>query len=350
MSTSLSKIISALLFCLGLFSAATAMAEDLLSPKAKQHFDAGVAYVDEPTGPKHEEAYYEFKLAYEDSPTYLILANIGYCALYLERDGEAIEAYQAYLAKATPKDIPAKKRTQMERDIETLKASLVRVSYTTTPKTLLITDERIPSKGGPIKNRYDVTTGNLAIGIHPGHHRITATAEGYEPQTWEFEAGSATTHAHAFNLKPIDNVPSAAAPAKAAATPATKPIDVTAPPEATKKHSMTPVYIGAAATGVFAISATVTGLMLQSKKSEFTDINRDGTQPEKARSLIKDGKLYALLTDVGIGAALLSAGATAYFYFSAPSSKTEARAPVARFRLEPTLGRESAGVSLSGKF
>jgi hypothetical protein len=339
MRVPLSRFIFGLLFCLGLFSATTALAEDLLSPNAKKHYDAGLAYVDDPAGPKYEEAYYEFKLAYADSPTYLLLANIGYTALYLERDGDAIEAYEGYLAKAMPKDIPPKKRAQMERDVEMLKASLVRVVYTTTPKSVLIIDERIPAKGNPIKNRYEVSTGTLGLGIHPGHHRITASAEGYEPQTWELEAGSATTHAHEFNLKPLAKVSAA-----------TIPTTGTAPPPPTKKRSMTPVYIGGAATGVFAVSATVTGLITLSKKRQFNDANSDGLQPDRARLLAKDGKIFALLTDIEIGAAVLSAGVTAYLYFSAASAKPETRPSSARYRLEPMLGRESAGVSISGSF
>ena len=112
---------------------------------------------------------------------------------------------------------------------------------------------------------------------------------------------------------------------------------------------MTPIYVGAAAAGVFAIGATVTGLMVQSKKSELEDVNRDGAQPEKARSLRDEGKLYALLTDIGIGAAVLSAGVTAYLYFSQPSNKTEQRARTGMYRLEPMLGSQSAGLSVAGK-
>jgi len=84
-------------------------------------------------------------------------------------------------------------------------------------------------------------------------------------------------------------------------------------------------------------------------KSELKDANRDDTQPERTRSLRDEGKLYALLTDIGIGAAVLSAGVTAYLYFSQPSNKTEQRAPTAMYRLEPMLGSQSAGLSVAGK-
>ncbi|MGC4068579.1 MAG: hypothetical protein QM784_28800 [Polyangiaceae bacterium] len=81
-----------------------------ITAKAREHFKAGVAYIDDPSGPKYEEAYREFKRAYAESPTYKILTNIGLCALNLERDGEAIEAYEGFLAQAKTDDIPKDKR------------------------------------------------------------------------------------------------------------------------------------------------------------------------------------------------------------------------------------------------
>lgn len=346
MNPIVSRILSAMLFCLGLFGAATAMAEDVLSAKAKQHFDAGLAYVDEPNGPKHEEAYYEFKLAYADSPTYLILANIGYCAFYLERDGEAIEAYEGYLAKATPQDIPAKKRARMELDIQTLKASLVKVTYTTTPKALTIIDERIPSKGSPIKNRYELTTGTLGLGIHPGHHRITASAEGYEPQVWEVEAGPTTTHAHEFNLRPRAEGPVEGKPTSSMNSVAATE---TGSRDAPDRPSRTPVYIGLAATGLLTATATVTGLMELSKQREFDDAKQRGDRPA-AQSAADTGKTLALACDVSIGAAILGAGITTYLFVAGSRKATEPPTSQASINLAPVVSRGNIGVSLSSRF
>jgi hypothetical protein len=348
MTRSAARVFAGLLlyWCLLLSAPATA---GVLSPKAKQHFDAGIAYFDDPSGHKYEEAYHEFKLAYADSPTYLLLANIGTCAIYLERDSEVIEAYEGYLAKATAKDISPKKRALMQSDIQRIKASIVHVTYITTPKTLMLTDERIPAKGQPILNRYAVTSGTLVLGIHPGHHLITATAEGYEPQTWDIDAESASTHNHVFDLKPIVKETTAPTPARVTRT-TSKPRDATAAANSRQKSNKTILYVGGAVTGAFLIGAIVTGLTVQAKKSEFVDANRDGSQPDKARNLMREGKSYAILTDIGLGAAILTAGATALLYFSAPSSNSEASPPVARLRLEPTVGHASVGMSLSGMF
>ena len=193
-------------FCLlGLFVVTTSFAADnvVITAKAREHFKAGVAYIEDPTGPKYEEAYREFHLAYAESPTYKILTNVGLCSLNLERDGEAIDAYTKFLASAKPEDIPKDKRTLMERDIAMLKASLVRITVTASPATLVLSDERLPTKGSSVTNRYELSDGNLALGIHPGHHRITASADGYEPQNLGLRCQ--------FRLHPRTRVPPEAA-------------------------------------------------------------------------------------------------------------------------------------------
>jgi tetratricopeptide (TPR) repeat protein len=74
-----------------------AFADVQITEEARQHFKAGVNLLNDPDGPRYEEAYREFKAAYASSPSYKILGNLGLCAMKLERDGEAIEYYDRYL-------------------------------------------------------------------------------------------------------------------------------------------------------------------------------------------------------------------------------------------------------------
>jgi hypothetical protein len=333
------------LVLLGCFVATTAFAQSKVNvtETARKHFRAGVAYIDDPTGPKYEEAYREFHKAYAESPSYKILSNIGLCALNLERDGEAIDAYQRFLADAKAEDIPQDKRKLMERDIAMLKASLVTVSITVKPGKLTLQDERLTSKGGSFVNRYEVTNGELVLGIHPGHHRVTATAEGFEPQTWDFEADSASSHERTFELQ---------AKASPAVENSSKTnLAVTAPPVTHAKKSIpTLVYVGAAATGVFAIGATVTGIVANSKKSDFDEANT-GENPSKAKDLRNSGKTFSLITDIGIGAAALSAIGTAIVYFTTSSTtKTEVNSSTAKLNVSPAFSTTVAGLNVSGQF
>jgi hypothetical protein len=329
---------------MGLFVATTAFAKnnDIVTETARKHFRAGVSYIDDPTGPKYEEAYREFHKAFAESPVYKILSNIGLCALNLERDGEAIDAYQRFLAEAKSEDIPADKRKLMERDIAMLKASLVTLDLSGVPESMTLTDERLTSKGSAVVNRYELTKGKLTLGIHPGHHKITATAEGFEPLTWDFEADSATTHRHVFELKPI--VTPSTNDAKKTSTIVVAPLE-------TQKTRQTPklVYVGAIATGVFAIGATVTGLIASSKKTDFEKANT-GSNPQKAEDLRESGKTFALMTDIGIGASVLSAIGTAVVYFTAPSVESDSKLSRARLRFYPDVSPTQTSIWVSGQF
>src|SRR6476661_4083922 len=65
--------------------------------EGKRYFAAGVALVNDPDGPCYEDALVQFKKAFDVLGAWKVLVNIAICSLKLERDGEAIEAYEKYL-------------------------------------------------------------------------------------------------------------------------------------------------------------------------------------------------------------------------------------------------------------
>src|SRR5205814_2459788 len=89
--------------------------------EAKKYFETGVGYLDDPDGERVEEAYHAFRRAYELSKSPKVLGNIGLCAMRLERDGEAIDAYSEYLELP---DIDAEERAQIEKDLRALSTSV----------------------------------------------------------------------------------------------------------------------------------------------------------------------------------------------------------------------------------
>ncbi|MGC4064602.1 MAG: tetratricopeptide repeat protein [Polyangiaceae bacterium] len=317
-----------------------------ISDAARTHFKAGVAYLDDPNGPKYEEALQEFRKAYAESPSSRIMNNIGFCALNLERDGEAIEAYEAFLA-GNSSDLTPKVRKQVEQDIAMLKTSLVKVTLTGEPQNISIVDERRNSQGALVVNRYKLGEGSTALGIHPGHHRMTASVPGYEPVEWEFEAEPASSHQHAFKLtaKGSDQ----AAPVAATEAKPLPPSNVTQPPASQPRRVHPGVYVGAIAAGVFAAAATTTGVLTLSKHKDFEAADKRDDDKEADR-LSKSGKRLALLTDIGIGAAILSAGVATYFYFASPGKSTEKSPSSAALQLTPSVGTDRAGLSLVGNF
>jgi hypothetical protein len=336
-------------FLLGWLVLTSAFAQTVtVTDKAREHFKAGLAYLEEPTGAKYEEAYREFHTAYTESPSYKVLNNIALCALYLERDGEAIDAYVRYLAAAPKDEIPARKREQIDGDLKRLKAGLVKFEIKVTPPNAVIVDERKAVQGSNITNRYTAQNGLLSVGLHPGVHQITVIAEGYTQQTWEFEAGPATSHAREFKLIALNastEKPTTSSSPTVSATPT-----VTAPPETLKTHTPTMFYVSVAATGLFAASATVTGLLALSKKSDLDDLNQAKTDHPKAVSAHDDAKRYALFCDISLGITALAAGATAYFYFTTPKPEKIATRVKPRVQLAPVVGAQQTGVTVFGSF
>lgn len=168
-----------------------------ISPEAKQHFEAGVAFLQDPEGEKIEEAYREFKVAFDMSQSPKVLGNMGLCAMKLERDGEAIDAYSRYLREVP--DIDAEERAQIVRDLQTLTVGVSRLTIEVDKPGASIVDVRVPIRGERITNVYGpVKDGKIEIGVRPGHHVFTARLAGHDEQTWETEVYASARDKHAF--------------------------------------------------------------------------------------------------------------------------------------------------------
>ena len=307
-----------------------------ITDAARQHFNAGVALLKDPDGARYEEAYREFKAAYDASPSWKILGNLGISAMKLERDSEAIDAFTRYLAEGK-KEIDAAERADIERDLGTLRASAVSLMITTTPAQVALSDERIPVTGSPVRNRYVSSNGVLRVQIRPGHHVITASVAGKPPLSFEFDAEPGSTQQHTFDFD--------AAPVAAPAPPppvASSPAPVA--PGRTTRPVPTGVWIGVAGTAAFAIGAGVTGVMALGKNSDYRDAN--GIDAARAKSLQDETKTLNLVTDVLIAGAVVSAGVTTYLYLRRPERQVDD----VSLRIAPRLGLNQSSISLEGAF
>lgn len=196
-------------------SSHAAWAEVPISENANRRFKEGVRYLTTGT-PDYERAYREFKAAYADSPSWKILGNLGIVAQALERDGEAIDAYQAYLEQGGNR-LSAEDRKQFTEDLALLQQDIVTVRIETQPDGAWIVDERLPVTGSPIVNRYGPTKGPLELRVRAGHHRIRAELAGHESEPWELDSKPHERVAHEFVLRRAGEQREAAA-ARAGAT------------------------------------------------------------------------------------------------------------------------------------
>jgi hypothetical protein len=302
-----------------------------ISEQARTHFQAGVNFLQDPDGARYEEAYREFSAAYRASPSWKILGNLGIAAMKLERDGEAIDAFEKYLAGGASTLAPDE-RAQFERDLNTLKASVVRLTIEVNVPGATVIDERLPVTGSAVRNTYTPSNGKLEIGVKPGHHKIVARLSGYEEGVWELEAVSGVAQSHSFVLAPARTAAAGGQPGPMA------------PTTASDRPTPTGVYVGLVATGAFAVGAGVVGVMALGKNSEFDDAN-DGTSPANAKDLSDSTKTLNLVTDVLIGAAVVSAGITTYLYLSRPKANS-----AGWIRVQPQVGLQSSTVQLTGAF
>jgi hypothetical protein len=274
--------------------------------EARLHFTAGVNLLQDPENPRYEEAYAEFKRAYELAKSPSILGNMGLCALKLERDAEALEAYTRYLAEVP--DLDAAERAQTERDIVTLRAGIAKITVESNPDGAMIQDTRVTGKGESVVNIYGPVHGKTELGLRRGHHVIKARfGEGREV-AWEINLTGGESHV--FERPAV--VDSPVQPEKRA-------------PGTTHRPVPTSVYVGGIATGALAVGAIVTGVLALGAGSRFDDAN-NGTDSSKANDLRSSAQTLNVVSDVFIGLTLVGAVVTTYLYLSRPSVTTRSDA------------------------
>lgn len=292
-----------------------------ISEQARKHFAAGVALLQDPDGEKVEEAYREFKTAYDLSHSPKVLGNMGLCAMRLERDGEAIDAYSQYLREV--KDIDPDERAQIVRDLETLSVGVARITIEVDKPGARLVDVRSPVRGERITNVYGPFDGKTVIGLRPGHHVITAKVAGYEDATWELEAYAGGRDRYAFTMK---------APAAPIAAPS-----ATEPGVAGKggsSHVGPWIVLGTGAAML--VAGAVTGVVALGKTSDIEDRCPDdrcqrGFDLESERS---NAKTFVRVTDaLLIAGGVVTAGGLGWLFFDSRGEKPTPKPGSARLTL-----------------
>ncbi len=274
---------------------------------ARKHFKVGISYLQDPEGERFEEAYGEFKLAYELSKSPNVLGNMGLCAMKLERDGEAITSYTRYLREVP--DIEPDERAQIERDLPALEASAVHLSVNVGPSNASLTDTRYPTQGANIRNVYTPTPGSSEIVVRSGHHVMTLSVDAQTVASWEFTAEPGSKLTHDF---------SASAPARPSAG-----ASGGAPSASGRSHAVPLVVTG---VGVAALAAGgVFGLVTLGKVSDLEKKCPNDACPASSYSSDVDPvRSYVRTTDVLlIGGGVLTAVGLTWLLLSGPPAQNQ---------------------------
>jgi hypothetical protein len=293
----------------------TAASADEKEDEARVHFSAGVNLLRDPARPRYEEAFAEFKRAYQLAGSPKILANIGLCAMKLERDAEAIEAYSKYLEQVP--DVPAEERVQVERDLATLKATLAKVTIESRPAGATILDTRVPTQGESITHSLGSIATRTEIGIRRGHHVMKARFDGGREVTWEADINGGESHVFELPASAMPTTTTTPDPGNGS------PLRGDTGPSSTHASPFprpvpTSVYVAGGVTLGLGVATLITGLVALNTHSKFEQRN-DGNDPAGADDLRGTGETLNIATDVLLVGTLIGAGVTTYLFLTRPT-------------------------------
>ena len=207
-----------------------------------------------------------------------------------------------------------------------------------------ITDVRTPSRGFPITNRYPLPMTGRKIGIHPGQHTFTASAEGVPDQTWTVEIINGGKFDHNFEFdkgKPVivegDRIEQHDEPKMVK----TRPVPTSA-------------FVMGGLTVALGVPLAIFGVRALGKGSDYKEAN--GKQPKAALdALASDVKSANLITDIFLGATVASAVVTTILVIARPTKMvpedTKADASkTSRVHVLPAVARDGGGVMVVGAF
>lgn len=183
--------LAALLFC-----AIAQGAEPAPTPEARAHFKAGVSHLDHE---RYPEAYREFKQAYEITPRWTVLGNLGIAADHLERDGEAIDVLQQYLERGRS-ELSARETRTFRSMIERLEKGIATVTLEA-PGPFWIVDTRVDA-GAPVVNEYGPFEGQAELRVRTGQHEFKLERSSIDAPSWSVKLLAGDGATHAFEREP----------------------------------------------------------------------------------------------------------------------------------------------------
>jgi hypothetical protein len=332
--------------CVGsmLTNTAAYAAGDAISEEAKAYFKNGVELIQEQP-PNYQDAYYQFRLAYDKSKSWKVLGNLGLCSFKLERDGEAIQYYTDYL-KGGGNDIDPDERSALQRDLLVLNGNSAGLSLSSATADVDITDSRAGSTAPP--QSYRLEGGKLALRLRAGTHALTATHAG-KTVRWEVALSPGRNESHDFDFSEpaaVVTPPPAAAGAPVAATVTQPPAQPTASGSPIRTAGFVTAGVGVAAL----VGGVVAGLVAKGKESDAKGMCRDTLCPASAESKFDSAKSMATVSNILIiGGGALTLGGAGMIVFGGPKSETTNAAHVT-LRMLPAVGRDGAGLWATGSF
>jgi hypothetical protein len=162
------RSVRCVLLCLGLavvFWASPARSEEEPRKAARAHYEQGLVLANRGA---YEAALREFRSAYEKSPQFAVLYNIGQAEIALGHPLEAIHALSQYLRDGGDQ-VPLERRRQVEAQIALVESLLAELVVTSSEAGALVSVDGRELGTTPLSQPLRVTTGS---------HRVSLTFPG----------------------------------------------------------------------------------------------------------------------------------------------------------------------------
>lgn len=244
---------------------------------ASQHFDRGVKLFEDADFPL---ALVEFKRSYEAVSDYRTLFNIGQVQYQLGDFAEARRTLTRYLTEGGAR-IPAARRTEVERDLDSLKirTALLRIDVDAADAAIAIDGQRVGTS--PLPDQ---------LLVNGGPHTIVVTKAGYSPMSYDVSLAGTEGRVIAIHLVP--------APAQE--------VHVTS-------SGLGPVWIGWGLTAALAAGTAGMGASLGSASSALADAKSRMTSKAELEEKASAVDTRQTITFVLGGATIVAAGVALYF-------------------------------------
>lgn len=254
----------------------------------------------------------EFQRAYDISPNYRVLFNIGQVDIQLYNYAAARTALERYL-KDGGAEIPDARRAQVEQDLKMLRERTAHLRIRTSPPGSDVAIDDVPVPAGALADE---------VLVNAGRRKIVVTRPGHAPVTRLVTLAGGDHADVAIDLAPLQLEPA-------------KPVVVAVPQRDEPKKSYTPAIVGWSATAGLAIATGVVGGLYLSKQADIdklSDPSRQVTKQEADDATASADRL-AVAADV-LGLATIVAGVLSV-YFTVRPPRSDAPPTTARVRVAP---------------
>jgi hypothetical protein len=298
----------------------TARADDASNRQASKHFQRGVALYGEAD---YRAALVEFKRAYAVLPNPAVLYNVGETQYQLQDYAGALTTFEHFLAETSSGGDGH--RTEVEGDLEILRARVGHLSLTTIPSGAEVTIDDQPVGKTPL---------DRSVLVSIGHRKVVASLAGRPAITRYVDVAADDTLAVTLQLPE----PPEPAPPPAPRVESSRLVESTTP----SHGGSTLRWLGWTATGALAAGAVTSGI-LGLHESHTLEAAR-ATFPVSSQTLNRDAQLtttYSIVADSLAAAAVVVGSVTLLSTWLSPSSTAPTRGSsgATRVVLGPTSAR-----------